>query len=83
MDEDTKVIPGHGDLSTQADVKSYRDSLASIRDQVAAALKNGKKVEDLAGLGITDAYDAEWGKGFIKGKDFVLIVAEDMKPGGK
>jgi glyoxylase-like metal-dependent hydrolase (beta-lactamase superfamily II) len=83
MDENTKVIPGHGNLCTKADVKKYRDRLANIRDQVAAALKNGKKVEDLAGLGITDAYDAEWGKGFIKGKDFVLIVAEDMKPGSR
>lgn len=83
MDENTKVIPGHGNLCTKADVKKYRDRLANIRDKVAAALKNGKKVEDLAGLGITDAYDAEWGKGFIKGKDFVLIVAEDMKQGGK
>lgn len=83
MDENTKVIPGHGNLCTKADVKKYRDRLANIRDKVAAALKNGKKVEDLAGLGITDAYDAEWGKGFIKGKDFVLIVAEDMKPASR
>jgi glyoxylase-like metal-dependent hydrolase (beta-lactamase superfamily II) len=59
-----------------------RDNIADIRDQVAAALKKGKKVEDIAGLGITDKYDAEYGKGFVKGKDFVLMVAENLK-GGK
>jgi len=78
MDDNAKVIPGHGELSTKADVKVFRDRLVDIRDQVAAALKKGKKKEDIAGLGITDKYDAEWGKGFLKGKDFVLMVAENL-----
>ncbi|HEY5749982.1 MAG TPA: MBL fold metallo-hydrolase [Chryseolinea sp.] len=78
MDDHAKVIPGHGELSTKADVKVFRDRLADIRDQVAAALKKGKKKEDLASLGITDKYDAEWGKGFLKGKDFVMLVADNL-----
>jgi len=78
MDDNAKVIPGHGELSTKADVKVFRDRLADIRDQVAAALKKGKKKEDLANLGITDKYDAEWGKGFLKGKDFVMLVADNL-----
>ncbi|AYB31374.1 MBL fold metallo-hydrolase [Chryseolinea soli] len=78
MDDNAKVIPGHGEVSTKADVKVFRDRLADIRDQVAAALKKGKKKEDLASLGITDKYDAEWGKGFLKGKDFVMLVADNI-----
>ena len=78
MDNNAKVIPGHGELSTKADVKVFRDRLADIRDQVAAALKKGKKKEDLASLGITDKYDAEWGKGFLKGKDFLMMVADNI-----
>ena len=78
MDDNAKVIPGHGELSTKADVKVFRDRLADIRDQVAAALKKGKKKEDLANLGITDKYEAEWGKGFLKGKDFVMLVADNL-----
>ena len=79
MDDKTRIIPGHGELCTKADMKKFRDSLADIRDQVAAALKKGKKVEEITGLGITDKYEAEWGKGFIKGKDFVLSIAENLK----
>jgi len=82
IDDNTKVIPGHGEVATKADVKKVRDTIADIRDQVAAALKKGKKIEDITSLGITDKYDAEWGKGFVKGKDFVLMVAENLK-GGK
>ena len=79
MDENTKVIPGHGELCTKADVKKYRDRLAEIRDEIATALKKGKKSEDLAGLPVASKYDSEWGKGFIKGKDFVLLIADNLK----
>lgn len=78
MDSNTKIIPGHGELCTRADMKSFRDKLADIRDQVSAALKKGKKPSEITGLAIADKYDAEWGKGTIKGKDFVLLVAENM-----
>lgn len=79
MDEESLIIPGHGELCKKDEVKKYRDRLATIRDKVASALKQGKKPEDLAGLGITSAYDEEWGKGFIKGKDFVVTVAAGLK----
>ncbi|MBK7650126.1 MAG: MBL fold metallo-hydrolase [Flammeovirgaceae bacterium] len=78
IDDNTKVIPGHGELATKADVKKVRDGVADIRDQVAAALKKGTKIENMASLGITDKYEKDWGKGFVKGKDFVLVVAESL-----
>ncbi len=79
MDDKAVIIPGHGELATKADVKIFRDKLADIRDQVAAALKKGKKPEEIPALGITDKYDADWGKGFLKGKDFVMMIAEELK----
>lgn len=78
-DDQTKVIPGHGALATRADVKALHDILVDIRDQVAAALKKGTKVEDIPALGIADKYDAELGRGMIKSKDFVLLVAEQIQ----
>jgi cyclase len=80
MDDNSKIIPGHGELATKNDVKIFRDKLVDIRDQVLAAFKKGKKVEDIPALGITDKYDAELGNGFLKGKDFVLLIAESVKP---
>lgn len=78
MDDSTKIIPGHGELCNKADVKKFRDRLADIRDQVAAALKKGKKPSEITGMGITDKYEADWGKGFTKGKDFVLLIADNL-----
>jgi glyoxylase-like metal-dependent hydrolase (beta-lactamase superfamily II) len=79
MDDNTKVIPGHGELCTKADVRKFRDRLAEMRDEVAAALKKGKKTEDITSLPVATKYDAEWGKGFVKGKDFVLLIADNLK----
>jgi glyoxylase-like metal-dependent hydrolase (beta-lactamase superfamily II) len=78
MSDQAKIIPGHGPVSTKADIKVFRDRLADIRDQVAAALKKGKKVEDITALPIATKYESEWGKGFVKGKDFVLNVATEL-----
>ncbi len=78
MDDNTKIIPGHGELATKKDVQAFRDRLVEIRDGVAAALKKGTKTEDIANLPIASKYDADWGKGFVKGKDFVMMVAENL-----
>lgn len=81
VDDNAKIIPGHGDLATKADLKAFRDKMVDIRDQVTAALKKGTKVEDIPAMGITDKYEEELGKGFVKGKDFVLMVAGEIKAG--
>lgn len=77
--DNTRILPGHGVISNRADVKSLRDKLADIRDQVAAALKKGTKVEDIANLPIATKYDAELSTGFVRGKDFVVLVAEQLR----
>ena len=78
MNDQTRIIPGHGDICKKTDVQKFRDTLADIRDQALAALKKGKKAEEVSGLPIASKYDAAWGKGFIKGKDFVFQAAEDL-----
>lgn len=79
MDDNSKIIPGHGEICTKADVKQFRDRLAEFRDEIMAALKKGRKVEDIGNLPIATKYDEEWGKGFVKGKDFSLQIAENLK----
>lgn len=82
-DDQSKIIPGHGNVGTKADVKYVRDMLVDIRDQVTAAMKKGKKVEDIPALNLTAKYDDKWGTGFIKGKDFVIVVAQSVDAGMK
>jgi glyoxylase-like metal-dependent hydrolase (beta-lactamase superfamily II) len=44
---ETKIVPGHGPLSTKADFQAYHDMLVQIRDRVAK-LKSEGKSEDQA-----------------------------------
>lgn len=78
IDDNAKVIPGHGNLATKADVKAYRDMLFDIDASVKKALKSGKKVEDIPAMNLTAKYDDKFGKGFIKGKDFIIVVAQGL-----
>jgi glyoxylase-like metal-dependent hydrolase (beta-lactamase superfamily II) len=76
LDDNSRIIPGHGEVATKADVQVLRDQLKDIYDQVAAALKKGTKMEDLSGLPIATRYDSVLGMGNTKGRDFLLTVAE-------
>jgi cyclase len=78
IDDNAKVIPGHGNLATKADVKAYRDMLYELHSGVVKAMKSGKKVEDIPALNLTAKYDDSLGKGFIKGKDFIIVVAQSV-----
>jgi cyclase len=63
----TRIIPGHGPLATRADLKAYRDMLATVRDRVAAEVKAGKTLEQVTAAAPTADLDEKWGGGFLKG----------------
>jgi glyoxylase-like metal-dependent hydrolase (beta-lactamase superfamily II) len=59
-DADTKIIPGHGVVSSIADVTAFREMLIVIRDRVAAAIREGKSLEEIQAAGLTAEYDERW-----------------------
>jgi cyclase len=75
---DAKVIPGHGPLSTVADVKKYRATLEEIVALVSRELKQGKTVEQMQKENLLAPY-AAWQGGFLKPEQFIAIVARDAR----
>ena len=74
-DDDTKVIPGHGNLSNATEVAAFRDMLVDIRDKVAAAIRDGMSLEEIQGAGLTAEYDERWaGSGRIGGSASMLAA---------
>ena len=59
VDDDTRIIPGHGPVSSKADLQEYHDVLVQIRDGVAGAIAEGKTLDEVkAGAAdITNQYD--------------------------
>jgi len=74
INEDTKVIPGHGELATRQDVIRFRDILKDIVAGVKSGIENGQSLTEIQSSEITSKYDEEWDGAFIKGKDFVMFV---------
>ncbi|HEX8907104.1 MAG TPA: MBL fold metallo-hydrolase [Longimicrobiaceae bacterium] len=61
----TRIIPGHGAVSGVAELRAYRDMLATSRDRVRAAIARGQTLEQLKAAHPLADLDAVWGKGFI------------------
>lgn len=75
----TKIIPGHGPLATKADLKAYRDLLATVSARVAGQIKQGKKLEEVVAAKPTAQYDERWGKGFLAPEKFVEMLYGNLK----
>ena len=45
-DANTKIIPGHGPLGTKADLKAFRDMLATVQARLEPMMKQGKTIDD-------------------------------------
>jgi glyoxylase-like metal-dependent hydrolase (beta-lactamase superfamily II) len=77
-DAKTRVIPGHGPLSSRAELGEYRAMLVSVRERVAKAIGAGSSSDEIVAGRPTADLDARWGGGFVKADDFVRIVAASL-----
>ncbi|HTP88056.1 MAG TPA: MBL fold metallo-hydrolase [Bryobacteraceae bacterium] len=74
VDAKTKVIPGHGPMATRDDVREFHDMLAGINDAVTKLFKAGKTLQEAQAEEPTKPWDEKWGKGFLKGPEFVHLL---------
>jgi glyoxylase-like metal-dependent hydrolase (beta-lactamase superfamily II) len=74
----TVVIPGHGPVGGKAEMIEYRDTLATIRDRIAALKREGKSLNEIIAAKPTAAYDAKWAGGFVNGEFFTKLVYKGL-----
>ncbi len=74
----SKIIPGHGPLSTKKDLTSYRDMLKTIRSRVAPLVTSGKTLDEVKASRPTKEWDETLGKGFINGDQFTEFVYRSL-----
>lgn len=74
VDNDTKIVPGHGPLGNKSDLTQFRDMMRTARDRVQK-LKSAKKTlqEAVDAKPLADL-DPVWGKGLMNGDRFVHLV---------
>ena len=72
--DQSKIIPGHGQLSTKKDLVDYRTMLVTVRNKVADGIKQGKTLQQIA--------DSDPLKGYVVVMDkffFVETVYKSLK----
>jgi len=74
IDDNTKIIPGHGPLSNKSELKEYRILLETIRNRIVKLIKEGKSKEEVIASKPTKDYDANWGGGFMNPDVWVGIL---------
>jgi glyoxylase-like metal-dependent hydrolase (beta-lactamase superfamily II) len=74
IDEETKIIPGHGSVSSKADLKEYTEILSILRERIIAARSSGKSLEEVQKMGISKEWDESHGQGFINADRIVEFI---------
>jgi cyclase len=74
VDNDTKIVPGHGPLGNKADLKMFRDMLVTARDRVRKLKSSGRSLEEAVAAKPLSDLDPVWGKGVLNGDAFVHVV---------
>jgi glyoxylase-like metal-dependent hydrolase (beta-lactamase superfamily II) len=77
---DVKIIPGHGPLSTIADLKTYHEMLRETSDLVRVRIQQGKTVEQAKAEGLPEKWKA-WGTGFISTDRWIETLYRSLKTG--
>jgi cyclase len=80
IDENTKVVPGHGPLSNKAQLQKYVSMLTAVRNNVRRLIQEGKTMEEVVAAKPTQAFDEKWGKGFLPPDQFAKLVYMDLSP---
>jgi glyoxylase-like metal-dependent hydrolase (beta-lactamase superfamily II) len=61
VDDNTKIIRGHGPLGNKAELQAYHDMLVVVRDRVAKLVKAGKSQEDVVAARPTKEFEEKYG----------------------
>ncbi len=76
IDDDTKIIPGHGPLSSRAELVAYRAMIGTAVHRVRASRDNGMTLEQTVAADPLAGFDR--GDGFISADQFVTAIYRSL-----
>ena len=74
INDETKIIPGHGQISSKKDLLDYKNQLQTIRNRIADGIKAGKTVDQIISSDPTKEFKTGYDKIF-----FVQSVYNSLK----
>lgn len=81
IDEDTKIIPGHGTVSNKAEYQSFLKMLETLKENISKAIAEGKTEDEVkADTSLTKQYDdLDYGSGFINSERIRVTFYQSLK----
>lgn len=80
INDDTKIIPGHGELATKKDYQNFLEMLRYLEGNISGAIKAGKSKEAIVeDASLTEEYDSlGFGNGPINGQRIRQLIYESL-----
>jgi len=78
IDENTKIIPGHGKLSNKNELSDYLDMLKNAKFESESLIKKGKSFQEIVDSDVLKEFDPRYGQGFLKRDKFLSIVYDSL-----
>ena len=76
--EETKIIVGHGSLSTKDHIIASLDMLKDIRSTISEAILQNKTLEEVHVIEPTEQHEEQYGDGFINSTQFTELVYKSL-----
>ena len=77
-DDDTKIIPGHGELANKADLQTAIDMLEDAQARVKALVDAGKSQEEVIASNPLAAYANDWTWDFISAESMTETIYRSL-----
>ncbi len=74
VDNDTKIIPGHGPLAGKAELQKYRDMLSTAYERLRKLKAQGVTAEEAAAANPLDDLEQTWGNGIFTGDRWIELI---------
>ena len=78
VNDETKIIPGHGPLANKADLVAYKDMLATAYLNLKAQKSMDKTIEQVQKAKPLKELDKKWSKGIFTSNKWIEIVYDGL-----
>jgi len=79
VDDDTKIIRGHGPLGNKSELRAYHDMLVTVRDRVAKLVKAGKTQDQVVEARPTKDFEEQYGGANFNAAQWIGRAYVDQK----
>ena len=82
LNEETRIIPGHGPIGNLEDLRNYRSMLMLVSARVQALINEGKTREQAIALHPTTSFDEDWAWDFLPADRWAGLIYDSLVESG-